>query len=244
MSTLNPSDKKLYNSNFNINESLLSSSLISKTPQSNGKHAIQNYFNSKKEICKEHNEEATYYCFDCLCRCICSECVVHGTHKTHDVMSVKKAYPIIIEKTEDIIFHVNTRTSEISNVQNFIESKKKELVDNSNSIKSEISQTFEDIRARLLKKEKEILEKADSFLHENIQELNTYSRVLQSKIISFNKIIDNVNANLIRRDEVNLLNYYSENKIKINQSIEDEIPDIPDFNTLYSLKVSKILLTL
>jgi len=52
----------------------------------------------KKEFCKEHNEEVTYFCFECMNKCICSECVVHGVHRNHDVMNIKKAYPIIIEK--------------------------------------------------------------------------------------------------------------------------------------------------
>jgi hypothetical protein len=239
LSTINQTEKKIYNSNLNINESLLNSSLISKSPHSlNNQTTIQQFLNNKREICREHNEEATYYCLDCLCRCICSECVVNGQHKSHQVMHVKKAYPIVIEKTEDIIFQVNSRIKDISSVQIFLDTRKKELVDNTNIIKNEINQTFEEIRSRLLKKEKEILEKADSFLQENLQELNTYSRVLQSKIISFNKIIDSVNANLIRRDEVTLLNYYSENKNKICQSIEADIPEIPDFNTINSLKVS------
>jgi len=60
-----------------------------------------NYMNQntqKKEYCKEHNEEVTYFCFDCMNKCICAECVVHGIHKNHDVLSIKKAYPIIIER--------------------------------------------------------------------------------------------------------------------------------------------------
>ncbi len=239
VSTINHTEKKTYNTNLNINESLLNSSIISKSPLSlNNQTTIQQYLNNKKEFCKEHNEEATYYCLDCLCRCICSECVVNGQHKSHQVMHVKKAYPIVIEKSEDIMFQVNNRIKDITSVHNFLEGRKKEIVENTNTIKSEISKSFEDIRSRLVKKEKEILEKADVFLQENLQELNTYSRVLQSKIISFNKIIDSVNSNLIRRDEVSLLNYYSENKNKIYQSIDAEIPEIPDFNTLYSLKVS------
>ncbi len=61
----------------------------------------RSYYNptqSKKEMCKEHNEELSYFCFDCLCRCICSECVVHGVHKNHDVMNIKRAYPLVVEK--------------------------------------------------------------------------------------------------------------------------------------------------
>ena len=64
----------------------------------------RSYYNptqqAKKEMCKEHNEELSYFCFDCLCRCICSECVVHGIHKNHDVMNIKRAYPIIVEKVK------------------------------------------------------------------------------------------------------------------------------------------------
>ena len=52
----------------------------------------------KKEMCKEHQEEVTYFCFECLNKCICSDCVVHGIHKNHDVMNIKKAYPIMVDK--------------------------------------------------------------------------------------------------------------------------------------------------
>jgi hypothetical protein len=53
---------------------------------------------SKKEICKDHGEEVTYFCFDCLGRCFCSECAIHGIHKNHQVMNIKRAYPIVVEK--------------------------------------------------------------------------------------------------------------------------------------------------
>ncbi len=61
----------------------------------------KSYYNQnqvKKEICKEHGIDVSYFCFDCLCKCICSECVVIGTHRNHDVMNIKRAYPLIVEK--------------------------------------------------------------------------------------------------------------------------------------------------
>jgi hypothetical protein len=58
----------------------------------------------KKEYCKEHNEEVSYFCFECMNKCICAECVVHGVHKNHDVMSIKKAYPVIVEKVSKAIY--------------------------------------------------------------------------------------------------------------------------------------------
>ena len=65
-----------------------------------------------------------------------------------------------------------------------------------------MANAFEEVRLRLVKKEKELMEKADVFLLEHIQEINTHSRVLQSNVISLNKIIDSINSHIIRRDEV------------------------------------------
>ena len=46
--------------------------------------------------CKDHpDEELSYFCFDCLTDCICSECIIHGVHKNHEVQTIRKAYPII-----------------------------------------------------------------------------------------------------------------------------------------------------
>ena len=65
-----------------------------------------------------------------------------------------------------------------------------------------MSEAIKEIKLKLDKKEKELLEKADNFLEEHIQEINTYSRIIQTKIISLNKIIDSINSNVIRKDEV------------------------------------------
>ena len=67
-----------------------------------------------------------------------------------------------------------------------------------------MSNAFEDIILKLKKKEKEIMDKADVFLQENLNEINTYTRVIQSKIISLNKMIDTINSNMVRKDEVML----------------------------------------
>jgi tripartite motif-containing protein 63 len=213
-----------------INESLLNMSGYSKNNVSS--------FMTKRELCKEHGEELTYYCLECLCRCICSECVVHGSHKNHEVMNVKRAYPIIVEKSEDLLYSVQSRIQEILNVQYGIDAKKKEINDNTNLIKQEVSQAFNEIRIRLQKKEKEILDKTDIFLQEHLQELSTYSRVLQTKIISLNKLVDSISSNISRKDEVGLLNFYSENKNRVEQTSESEIPEIPDFNTITNIKVN------
>lgn len=52
-----------------------------------------------KGFCPEHpDEEISYFCFNCVSNCICPECIIHGIHKNHEVMTIKKAYPIIKNK--------------------------------------------------------------------------------------------------------------------------------------------------
>lgn len=127
---------------------------------------------------------------------------------------------------------------EINRVNNALENKKKELVDSTNTIKQEMANAFQEIRLKLQKKEKEIMDKTDIFLQEHLQELNTYSRILQSKMIALNKNIDTINSNLMRKDEINLINFYSDTSNKILHSMESEIPEIPDLNAIFNMKVS------
>ena len=73
---------------------------------------------------------------------------------------------------------------------------------------------------------------------DNIQELNTYSRIIQSKIIGLNKIVDSIQSRMIRKDELSLINYYCENKNKIlNTTQETEIKNIPDLTSISNLRV-------
>jgi hypothetical protein len=68
----------------------------------------------EREQCREHpDEEVNYFCFDCLCPPICSECVVHGSHKGHEVATVKKAYPIIMGKVEELGLNLGTKIDEL-----------------------------------------------------------------------------------------------------------------------------------
>ena len=235
-----PERKIQASNNHSQNTHLMSESLLNMSSLSKAQNmsSMSTMVNAKREYCKEHGEELTYYCLDCMCRCICSECVVHGSHKNHEVMNVKRAYPLIVEKTDELMYQVQNRIQDLANVQFSIESKKKELVDSTNVIKQEMAVAFEEIRMRLNKKEKETMEKAELFLQEHLQELSTYNRVLQSKIISFNKLIDGINSHVTRKDEVNLLNFYSENKNRILGTIDNEIPEIPDFNSIFNMKVN------
>lgn len=197
------------------------------------------HYQQQKEICPEHGEVISYLCFDCLSKCICSECVVHGIHRNHEVINIKKAYPLICDKVEDLLSTVDDKIKELGNAGNVLERKRSELGVLSEKCKREIKNSFEEIRIKLNKKEEEILEKTESILQDNIQELNTYSRIIQSKIIGLNKIVDSIQSRMMRKDELSLINYYCENRNKIlNTTQETEINNLPDLGSISNLRVT------
>jgi hypothetical protein len=197
-----------------------------------------NNFNYNDNICNEHGEPLTYLCLDCLSKCVCAECVVHGIHKNHEVMNIKKAYPLVYGKSEELCTHVDDKIKELKMLDNLIEKKKGEITNLTEKCKNDIKSAFEQIRIKLNQKEKEILVKAENSLMENIQELNTYNHIIRSKIISLNKLIDTINAHLLRKDELKLINFYCENKNKIlNQSEVVELNNMPNLETLSNLRI-------
>ena len=193
---------------------------------------------SQKDVCSEHGEPISYLCMDCMSKCICSECIVHGIHKTHEVITIKKAYPLIYNKTNELINYVQDKIKEINITNGNLEKKKIDIANINDKVKNDIKNAFEEIRIKLGMKEKEIIEKSESTLMDNIQEINTYGRILQSKAISLNKIIETLNAYLMRKDELLLINFYVENKNKIlNQSEVNELNKIPELENLSNLRI-------
>ena len=195
---------------------------------------------NNKTICQEHNEPITYLCLDCMSKCICTECVVHGVHRNHEVLNIKKAYPLIYNKTQEISNIICSRIKELNLTQKNIEQKKREINNLNSKCKIDIRQAFDELRNLLNKKEKEIINKTLNTLNDNFNELNTYNQIINSKIILLNRLNETVNAYLMRKDELNLINFYTENKNKILTQTElNEINNINDLNinSLSNLKI-------
>ena len=223
---LNSNSLNFVNSSFNNNENIILN---------------KDYDNisTNSKVCKEHGEPITYLCFDCMSQCICSECVVHGIHKNHEVLNLKKAYPIIFDKTQEIGNLLNIKINDLGIMQQTINQQKNEIEKLKNKCKNDISIAFEQLRQKLNNKEKEALIKTDTILNDNISELNTYNHIVQSKIILFKKMIDTISTYLMRKDELALINFYRENKNKyLSQSELTEINNLPNLDTFSKFQIS------
>jgi len=86
----------------------------------------------EREPCREHpEEEVSYFCFDCqaVSGPICSECVIHGLHKGHNVNTLKKAYPVILAKIEELQLSLGSKVDELQLQNQRLDSRKREMAD-------------------------------------------------------------------------------------------------------------------
>ena len=77
-------------------------------------------------------------------------------------------------------------------------------------------------------------------MNDNLNELNTYEHVIQSKIANISKILESLNANMMRKDELNLINYFCDNNKKILAQIENNENNncLFNLNTISDLKIN------
>ncbi|KRX10819.1 hypothetical protein PPERSA_00989 [Pseudocohnilembus persalinus] len=71
--------------------------------------------NNIQQFCKQHpEEEVMYFCFTCETSCLCAECVINGTHKDHEVKTIKKAYPQIKQIMAQCFTGINQQTQKLN----------------------------------------------------------------------------------------------------------------------------------
>ena len=226
--------KHIFDHNNNCSQSVSDFNLVNDLVQFND----MNVRNNKQQICKEHGEPITYLCLDCMTSCICPECVVHGRHKNHEVLNIKKAYPLIYNKTQDLSKFVNSQIKDLYTAEQDINKKKEFIVLLIDKCKRDIKSTFDQLRLKLSNKEKEIIENTENILRNNIEQLSNFNEILRKKMNSLKKIVDNINIFLNKKDELNTINFFCENKDKIlERSQINELDNMPDLDMYNNIRI-------
>jgi hypothetical protein len=194
-------------------------------------------FSMSKERCQEHpDEEVSYFCFDCEASCICAECVIHGVHKTHEVQNLKRAYPQVRAKVEDLLLFMSGKIEDLALAEQRLEGRRKEVMEQTNSAKQKITHSFEELRQRLDKKERELTEQLDRFAEEHLGELESYSRAMHSKASGLSSLCDTVKHALNSGTDSGLMNFYAENQQVFYNCPETEPPSTPQIDRVLGMK--------
>lgn len=173
--------------------------------------------------CREHPDEPVqYFCLDCEQPCVCAECVVHGMHKDHQVLNLKKAYPVVRAKVEEFLFSIGSRVEELGLVEQRIDQNRRELSQVVATAKLQMSKAFEEVRQRLTKKESELAQNSDNFLQESLSELDSHLRSAREKVRSLDETSAKIRAHINTADHVALLNYYADVRGFLQQTLAGE----------------------
>lgn len=161
--------------------------------------------------CDSHpDEEVTYFCFDCLIPPVCSECVIHGVHKDHEVMHVKKGYLVVKEKLEEVIQGLATSVESLQNDRKMLENKKELVIDQANATKAQLKTLIDDLISRIDKKEKELMHHIDLSTEKTLKELESCERVIEKNMGTLSNNIEYIQENM-EGGPVFTLNFYADN---------------------------------
>ena len=186
----------------------------------------QNNSTSTSSFCQNHPEEENkYFCFDCLIPPLCSECVINGIHKTHNVQNIKKALPTVQGTLREYLQSLDSRASQINSLIQSFHSKLKEDEEQNKIYKTQVKSVFDELRHKLDQKEKEIYLSSDASINEWSQDLINYERQISNKLQNLQSNSNVINAQINGNNPLELLSFYSENYNLIIQLLEIDKKD-------------------
>lgn len=186
--------------------------------------------NSKSGFCKDHpGEFRTYFCFDCVDNLICSECVIHGIHHNHNVLTTKKAIPRIKTKLEEIRIALDSSLSKVKENFKELDVYKKKIADDSQISKQKVREIFDSIKELLNSKQSDLLLGIDFQFDQNLKYHDSMLQNLNKKFDELKRNYEVISQTISSSDVVilfqeNIVSIYS-NRNEIQSTIttyEDE----------------------
>lgn len=143
--------------------------------------------------CVNHPDEfVSYFCFSCHTHPICAECIIHGEHQGHDVQTIRKAMPEIQEHFESLVHSVAQKIEDLSIQENKLESKKRDVHEQNQELKHQVSSHFEDLRQKLDAKEREFINQLDLQALKSQSNLEQYIRLVKGRCANLSETEINI----------------------------------------------------
>lgn len=198
---------------------------------------------SLRERCREHpDEDVAYYCFDCQTRCICSECVIHGLHKGHQVKSLRKSFPIMKGKVEDMVMSITGKLDALSGLDHRLDASLQELDMQNRNITRQMSESFQELHLLLVTKQKQLEEETKAVVEEHLAHIHYYRKLLNKRIAWLQELAQSFQTVVDRNSQSEILDFYTANveTVVLSKEIEDaEMQQIERLGKLsYSLDMS------
>ena len=68
--------------------------------------------------------------------------LLKGTHKNHEAQTIKKAYPIVKSKVEEVLSNLESKLDEVKVIEEKLEANRRDTKENSKSLKKQLIDIF------------------------------------------------------------------------------------------------------
>eukprot|EP00929_Paragymnodinium_shiwhaense_P088729 TRINITY_DN49043_c0_g1_i1.p1 TRINITY_DN49043_c0_g1~~TRINITY_DN49043_c0_g1_i1.p1 ORF type:complete len:586 (+),score=92.37 TRINITY_DN49043_c0_g1_i1:57-1760(+) len=163
------------------------------------------------DTCAEHpGEMATYFCVTCECPCICSECIVHGPHRTHEVLRVDRAHEALRARAGSLVDEALALEDEFALVTDKLAWRRKDIERAATRGRASVRSAFARVRAQLVEREAELLESLDAYEADSLARLDRSSSDHDGRLDELRGMQDALRSRCARsEDAVAALNAYA-----------------------------------
>ncbi|XP_019390454.1 PREDICTED: E3 ubiquitin/ISG15 ligase TRIM25-like [Crocodylus porosus] len=149
--------------------------------------------------CSEHSKLVECYCVDDLA-CICVLCYIAGSHKGHNIITLKEAWDKELGVLHQTVKELQTSESELNkSLENLLENEEKVKTDEK-MLRDQLLKLFKEIRSQVDQKQEEILEAIRSSTEEQLSEIQKRKQATELKRDEAGKILQELEASKRQRD--------------------------------------------
>lgn len=203
--------------------SLLDNSLSEIANPAARQRDLSPFLGGRVVYCKEHPEDPLqFFCLQCereknYSECICAECALHGAHKGHDVVSVRKAYqdPELRRRMQEALQRAQGIMEERERANEIANSERAEVEAVISQGKREIQDAFEKMRQSLSKKEAQLLLAADQTERRANSKLRAKTKAAEEHVRTLQEAQAALRKLDARGEEVKVLNAYAIIRAKV-----------------------------
>ncbi len=160
--------------------------------------------------CREHPRgELSYFCEDCCSGPLCSDCVVHGIHKTHRVQNIESAYSLARQRLELRITEYNGKIQTVAGVEEQLNSLHDKIMATARNMKAQIESGVADVEQMLAKARDSISQSLDRLAVSDLASLEAQQRIMGEKKCTFEAYRDRLQAQIEDPDHVGFLDQYA-----------------------------------
>ena len=166
-------------------------------------------------ICKDHDEQLKIYCFDCN-HLICRDCIIRD-HAGHKFEFVKKSAPQYKKTVKESLAPLAKIQTNISAATREVEKVERKVSEQHNAVAGTIEQSFKQLHEILLKREKQLLDRASELKQQKLDNLGAQKK-------SFTLATSEIQG-LVEFVERSVENATDEEFMSLQQHIQEQIQE-------------------